>query len=281
MGKLDGQVVFITGGARGVGRSHAVMLAAEGADIVVCDMSSPTSTAPYGIASDSDLAETERLVTALGRRCIAAAVDVRDRPALRALAGRAVAELGQIDVVIANAGIVSFAPIWELTDEQWDDAIDVNLTGVFNTVRACVPHMIERGAGGSIVLTSSIAGLWAAPNISHYVAAKHGVTGFAKALAIELGAHRIRANAIHPGTVETQMVTNQGGLDALVGHPGATMAEAAPLMAAYNTLPVPVLQPEDISRAVLYLLSEDGRYVTGTSMVVDAGATVCPPGVWR
>lgn len=280
MGRLDGQVALITGGARGVGRSHALVLAAEGADIVVCDVSLPAPTVEYGVSTPDDLEETRDLVMSLGRRCIAAAADVRDRAALRELAGRAVAELGHIDIVVANAGICSFGPVWELTDEQWDDVIAVNLTGVFNTVRACVPHMIARGEGGSVVLTSSIAGLWATPNVSHYVASKHGVTGFMKALAIELGPHRIRANAVHPGTVQTQMVVNQDGLDALVGHAGATLEQAAPAMASYNTLPVPLLQPEDISRAVLYLVSEDGRYVTGSSLVVDAGASVRPPGPW-
>lgn len=279
--RLTGQVALITGGARGVGRSHALTLAAEGADIVLCDTPGGTPTVSYGVATADDLAGTAAEIAALGRRCIAADTDVRDRAGLRELAARAVRELGRLDIVLANAGICTFGPAWELTDEQWDDMIAVNLTGVFNTVRACVPHLIEAGRGGSVVVTSSIAGLWATPNVSHYVAAKHGVTGFMKALAIELGPHSIRVNAVHPGTVQTQMVVNQAGIDGLVGHPDSSIEEARPLMQRYNVLPVAMLEPSDISRAVLYLVSDDGRYVTGTSMVVDAGASVCPPGEWR
>lgn len=280
-GRLVGQVALITGGARGVGRSHALTLAAEGADIVICDTPGGAPTVSYGVATADDLVATAKEIEGLGRRCIAVATDVRDRPGLRDLAARAVLELGRLDIVIANAGICTFGPAWELTDAQWDDMIAVNLTGVFNTVRACVPHLITAGRGGSVVLTSSIAGLWATPNVSHYVAAKHGVTGFMKALAIELGPHSIRVNAIHPGTVQTQMVVNQAGIDGLVGHFDSTVEEAKPLMERYNVLPVAMLEPKDISRAVLYLVSDDGRYVTGTSMVIDSGASVCPPGDWR
>jgi SDR family mycofactocin-dependent oxidoreductase len=281
LGKLDGQVALITGGARGVGRSHALLLAAEGADIVLCDSARPAPTVGYGIASSDNLQQTAQDVRDLGRRCIAVAADVRDRPALRALAQQAVDEFGQLNIVIANAGICSFGPAWELTDDQWDDVLAVNLTGTFNIVRACVPHMITQGTGGSIVLTSSIAGLWASPGVAHYVASKHGVTGLMKSLAIELGEHNIRCNAVHPGTVQTDMVVNEPGLAMVTGRTGATLADAAATMQAYNTLPVPLIQPEDVSRAVLYLVSDDGRYVTGTSMVIDAGATVCPPGQWR
>lgn len=281
MGALDGRVAVISGGARGQGRSHAVTLAAAGADIAVCDISEQVATTHYPTARAEDLEETRRLVEAEGRRCVAAEADVRDRAAMRSFVERAHSELGRIDIVVANAGINSYAKAWELTDEQWDELIAINLTGVWNTVRPCLPIMIEAGNGGAIVLTSSSAGLMPIPNMAHYVAAKHGVTGLARALAVELAEFSIRCNSVHPGAVDTAQVRNQANFDLFAGHEGGTFEEVRPALLSLNLLPTAVQQPEEISQGILYLVSDAARNVTGTALRIDAGTTICPPGAWR
>jgi len=273
MGRVQGKVAFITGAARGQGRSHALRLAEEGADIIAVDICEDVATVPYGGATEADLAETAKEVEALDRRIVARKADVRDLAALTAVAAEGVAEFGGIDIVCANAGIGSFAPALDLDEETWQNVVDINLTGVWKTVKATAPGMVERGQGGSIILTSSIAGLIAFPLLAHYTAAKHGVTGLMRTLAVELAPHNIRVNSVHPTTVDTPMVANEAiwGLF-LGGVQGATREQAAGGMTALNAMRVPWVEARDISNAVLYLASDEARYVTGTTTVIDAGA---------
>ena len=266
MGKLDGKVAVITGGARGQGRSHAVTLAREGADIVICDIAAQIDTVPYPMSTPEDLEETKRLVEDLDRRCVAVQADVRDGAQMQAVAERAMSEFGRIDILLANAGIAGFASggSWELTDAQWRDMIDTNLTGVWQSCKAVIPHMIAGGRGGSIVITSSTAGLKGFAGTGHYVAAKHGVVGLMRTLAIELAPHNIRVNTVHPTGVNTPMVVNDAIAQMLGDNPSAIA----------NLLPVEMLEPVDISNAILWLVSDDARYVTGVTLPVDAGFTV-------
>jgi SDR family mycofactocin-dependent oxidoreductase len=273
VGRVEGKVAFITGAARGQGRSHALRLAQEGADIIAVDICQDLATVPYPGATEADLAETVKQVEALDRRIVAQQADVRDLAALQRAVDEGLSQFGHVDIVCANAGIASFAPALDLTEEVWQDVIDTNLTGVWKTVKATAPAMVERGQGGSIVLTSSIAGLIAFPNLAHYTAAKHGVTGLMRTLAVELAPHSIRVNSVHPTTVDTPMVANEPvwGLF-LGGVAGATREQAAEGMKALNAMPVPWVEAVDISNAVLYLASDEARYVTGTTTVIDAGA---------
>lgn len=208
MGRVEGRVALVTGAARGQGRSHAVRLAQEGAEIIAVDVCSSLDTVPYPGATSDDLAQTGRLVEDLDRRVLTRQADVRDTAGLEAVVDEAVAEFGHIDIVCANAGIASFGPAWELTDEVWQEMIDVNLTGVWKTTRAVIPRMLAQGTGGSIIITSSTAGLVAFGNLAHYTAAKHGVVGLMKVLAVELAQHHIRVNTVHPTTVDTPMIDN-------------------------------------------------------------------------
>jgi (+)-trans-carveol dehydrogenase len=273
MGRVEGKVAFITGAARGQGRSHALRLAEEGADIIAVDVCQDFATVPYPGATDADLAETVKQVEALDRRIVAQQADVRDLAALQRAVDEGLSQFGHIDIVCANAGILSFAPALELTEEVWQDVVDVNLTGVWKTVKATAPAMVDRGEGGSIILTSSVAGLVAFPNLAHYTAAKHGVTGLMRTLAMELAPHSIRVNSVHPTTVDTPMVANEAiyGLF-LGGAPGATRDQASAGMMALNAMPVPWVEAVDISNAVVYLASDEARFVTGTTTVIDAGA---------
>jgi SDR family mycofactocin-dependent oxidoreductase len=280
MGKFDGKVALITGGARGQGRSHALALAREGCDIAFCDISEPLKTPLYRTATTEDRIETEKLVSETGRRCLAVEADVRDRAAMQSFVDRTVEELGHIDIVLANAGMTAFSPAWETPYEMWDETVDICLTGVWNTCRATMPHMIERRQG-AIVITSSNAGLTPIPNVAPYVAAKHGVTGLMKVLAVELAPFNIRVNAVHPCGVATDLVLNQPGLDLFSGKENATFEDAEPGMKSLNLLDVALIQPEDVTEAILYLVSDAARYVTGSSLVVDAGTTICPPGSFR
>ncbi|GAB06651.1 mycofactocin-coupled SDR family oxidoreductase [Gordonia amarae] len=272
MGKLDGKVAFITGAGRGQGRSHAVRLAQEGADIIAVDITSQVDTVPYDTARPGDLEETVRQVEALDRRIIAAEADVRDLPALTKVADDGVAALGRLDIVLANAGINSMAPTLEMDEQTWDTMIGINLTGVWKTVRAAVPHIVAGGCGGSVVLTSSLAAITVNENIAHYSAAKHGLVGLMRVLAKELGPQSIRVNTLHPTTVATEMILNEPTYKLfrpdLENPTRADFEEAASTM---NILPVSMVEPIDISNAVVYLVSDDGRYVTGTTHVIDAG----------
>ena len=273
MGRVEGKVAFITGAARGQGRSHAVRLAQEGADIIAVDVCHGFDSVPYDGATEADLAETVKMVESLDRRIVARQADVRDLASLQAAVDVGLAELGHIDVVIANAGIASFAPALDLTEEMWQDMIDINLTGLWKTVKAAAPSMVERGQGGSIILTSSVAGIIAFPALAHYTAAKHGVVGLMRSLAIELAPAYIRVNSINPTTVDTPMIANPAGYSLFMGGlPDVTREQAAVGMKAINALPIPWVEAVDVSNAVLYLASEESRYVTGTTMVIDAGA---------
>jgi SDR family mycofactocin-dependent oxidoreductase len=272
VGRVEGKVAFITGAARGQGRSHAVRLAEEGADIIAVDLCQDVPSVPYPGAGEDDLAETVKQVEALDRRIVARRADVRDLGALWDAVDAGLSEFGHIDVICANAGILSFGGVLELDEDVWQDVLDVNLTGVWKTVRAAAPSMVERGQGGSIILTSSVAGLVAYLGFAHYVSAKHGVTGLMRAMAMELAPHRIRVNSVHPTTVDTPMVQNPA-LYEVFGVPGASRDEAAQAFRAVNALPVPWVEAVDVSNAVLYLASDESRYVTGLTMTVDAGAT--------
>jgi SDR family mycofactocin-dependent oxidoreductase len=267
-GKLEGKVAFITGAARGQGRSHAVRLAQEGADIIAVDICRQIDSVPYPMATPEDLAQTVKEVEALDRRIFAREADVRDAAALEAAFSAGVAELGPVDIVLANAGIapMSLHP----TAREWQDVIDVNLTGVYNTVQAAIPSMIERGAGGAIVLTSSTAGLNGiggnTPGGLGYTAAKHGVVGLMRSYANFLAPHNIRVNTVHPTGVRTPMVVNDIMQEFLQADPSMSNSMA-------NALPVDMVEPVDISNAIVWLVSDDARYVTGVTLPVDAGFT--------
>lgn len=272
MGRVEGKVALITGAARGQGRAHALRLAEEGADIIAVDSCVSHATVPYAGATEADLAETAKQVEDLDRRVLTRTVDVRDLSRLQEVVAEGVSEFGRLDVVCANAGIASFAPAWEITEDVWQEMIDINLTGVWKTLRATVPTMVKQGSGGSIILTSSIAGLVAFANLAHYTAAKHGVTGLMRTFAVELAPHRIRVNSVHPTVVDTDMVQNQAMYQLFLGTEGATRVDAEVGMSAINAIPIPWVDPIDISNAVLWLASEEARYVTGTTQVIDAGA---------
>jgi (+)-trans-carveol dehydrogenase len=272
--RVEGKVAFVTGAARSQGRSHALRLAQEGADIIAVDLCGPVASIEmYAPATEEDLAETVRQVEALDRRIVSTKADVRDSGALRAAVDAGVAELGRLDIVCANAGVFEIAPALELTDAAWQEMIDINLTGVWNTCRAALPHLQERG--GSIVITSSTAGLKGTPNTVHYTAAKHGVVGIMRTIANEFAAQSIRCNTVHPTGVDTVMIQNEktwGLFEPDNPHP--TRESAAPIFATTNALPVPWVEPVDISNAILFLASDEARYITGVTLPVDAGYTV-------
>ena len=262
--RFAGKVAFITGAARGQGRAEAVRLAREGADIIAVDICRSLDSPSYAGATSADLAATVKEVEALDRRIVAREADVRDFAALSEALAAGVTELGRLDVVIANAGIFSAAMVWELTLEQWQETIDVNLTGVFHTVKAAVPILLEQGAGGAIVITSSVAGLRGLPFSGAYAASKHGVVGLCRTLANELGQHRIRVNTIHPAGVATGMRPTD--MNALLAEHAATLA---PIF--MNALPDTESQPEDIAAAVAWLASDEARHVTGAQIPLDLG----------
>ena len=278
MGRVEGKVAFITGAARGQGRSHAIRLAQEGADIIAVDIAEEIDSVKrfYPGASAEDLAETVKQVEDLDRRIVAAKVDVRDYEALKKALDDGVAQLGRVDVVSANAGIFLFGDQAHLVSERdWQDVIDINQTGVWHTCKAAVPHLIDQGTGGSIIITSSTAGIKGLPNTAAYTASKHAVVGLMRTLANELAPYRIRVNTVHPTSVATQMVLNEATFRLFmpeVEHP--TREEAASVFESTNALPVPWVEPIDISNAVLFLASDEARYVTGTELKVDAGFTV-------
>ena len=266
MGKLDGKVAFITGAARGQGRSHAVLLAKEGADIIAVDVCKQLKAVRYAMSTPEDLEQTVREVKSLGRRIVAREADVRDAVALQQALDEGVDELGRVDIVVANAGI---GPGGDATaDEQWDEVVDVNLKGVWNTGRVAIPSMIEQGQGGAIVLTSSTGGL-IGPGIDYpgtlaYIAAKHGVIGLMRSWANYLAPHMIRVNSVAPTTVRTPMAGG-GDIQGILKH--------SPELAGslLNAMPVDAVDPMDISNAILWLVSDDARYITGTVIPVDAG----------
>jgi len=262
MARLEGKVAFITGAARGQGRSHAVRLAEEGADIIAIDIGSPT-----------DLAQTVKEVEALDRRIVASQADVRDSGGLTAALDDGVARLGRLDIVVANAGIVRFGTVEELTEQAWRDVIDVNLTGVWHTVKAAIPRLRAAG-GGSIIIIGT--GLKGKPNLGHYAAAKHGLVGLMQSLANELAPDMVRVNTVHPSAVDNDIIHNQALYHQLLpDHQGdITRQEIEPVFQTLNALPVPWVESVDISNAVLFLASDEARYITGVTLPVDAGASV-------
>lgn len=268
-GRLAGKVAFITGAARGQGRSHAVRLASEGADIIAVDIAGKLpDCVPYDHATPEDLDETVALVEATGRRILSSVVDTRDHDALRETVDAGVAELGRLDVIVANAGITA-PQAWDtITPADFRDVTDVNITGTWNTVMAGAQHIVDGGAGGSIILISSAAGLKMQPFMVHYTASKHAVTGMARAFAAELGKHRIRVNSLHPGAVATPMGTGDmvdGLMRADATNPG--------LMNMVTPFIQDIAQPEDISDAVAWLASDESRFVTAAAIAVDCGST--------
>jgi SDR family mycofactocin-dependent oxidoreductase len=270
-GRVEGKVAFVSGAGRGQGRSHAVRLAEEGADIIAVDICAPVESVTYGMATEADLAETARLVESLDRRIVTAAADVRDFDRLQSVLESGREELGGIDIVVANAGIASYAAGHEITEAAFDEMIDIDLKGVWHTLKAAVPHLIEQHSG-SIVICASAAGVIGPPGLAHYVAAKHGAIGLMRAFANELGASMIRVNAVCPTQVDTPMIMHdeiyrmfRPDLDA------PTKEDIVEVSTNMNLIPVPWVDVRDVSNAVLFLASDEARYITGTAIPVDAG----------
>jgi (+)-trans-carveol dehydrogenase len=275
-GRVESKVAFITGAGRGQGRSHAVRLAQEGADIIAVDICHDVEGA-LPMSTPEDLAETVKLVEAQDRRIVASRADVRDLDELTAAVDAGVGQLGRLDIAVANAGIASMGgPVQTLATDNWKHTIDINLTGLWHTARVAIPHLIAGGRGGSIVLTSSVGGMHAMPNMSHYVSAKHGVVGLMRSLAVELGQHHIRVNSVLPTNVNTPMFMNEGTFKMFrpdLENPGPddVASAAAQFM---HVLPVGWVEPEDVSNAILFLVSDEARYITGVTLPVDAGALI-------
>jgi SDR family mycofactocin-dependent oxidoreductase len=275
-GRVAGKVAFITGAARSQGRSHALRLAEEGADIIAVDLCGPVeSVRMYPPATAEDLAETVRQVEQLDRRIVATQADVRDPGALRAAVDDGVAQLGRLDIVLANAGVFELSPSLELSDDAWHEMIDINLTGVWNTCKVALPHLVDGGRGGSIVITSSTAGLKGTPNTIHYTAAKHGIVGVMRTLANEFGAQAIRVNTVHPTGVDTVMIQNMKTWGLFTpDDPEPSREKFTELFETLHPLPVAYIDPVDISNAILFLVSDEARYITGVTLPVDAGYTI-------
>jgi SDR family mycofactocin-dependent oxidoreductase len=273
MGRLDGKVAFVTGAARGQGRSHALRMAQEGADIIAIDIEGQIDTVPYAMSTPDDMAETVRQIEALDRRIIASQADVRDFDAVKAALDDGVAKLGKLDIVSANAGIFSFGTMEELTDDEWDQLVDVNMKGVWHTAKAAIPHL-RANKGGSMILTSSSAGVKAVQNIGHYVAAKHGVIGLMKTLALELAPDMIRVNTVNPTSVNTDMIQNAAAYALFapdLPEKERTQEVLAGRFQTMNAIPIPWVEPVDISNAVLFLASDEARYISGVVFPIDAG----------
>jgi (+)-trans-carveol dehydrogenase len=273
-GRVEGKVAFITGAARGQGRAHAVRLAQEGADIIAVDICKQIDSVQIPLSTPEDLAETADLVKGHNRRIYTAEVDVRDYDALKAAVDAGVEQMGRLDIIVANAGIGNGGATLDKTSEgDWTDMIDVNLGGVWKSVKAGVPHILKGGRGGSIILTSSVGGLKAYPHTGHYVAAKHGVVGLMRTFAVELGAQNIRVNSVHPTNVNTPLFMNDGTMKLFrpdLENPGPDdMKVVGQLM---HTLPIGWVEPEDIANAVLFLASDEARYITGVTLPVDGGS---------
>ena len=271
MGMLEGKVALITGGSRGQGRAHAVTCAREGADVIIVDIADQMDTVPYAMATQADLDETAAQVEAYDKRALALKADVRIQLELDQAVARGIAEFGKIDILIANAGIWTQAPFWELTEDQWDEMLGVNLTGVWKSAKAVTPHMIERQTG-SIVITSSTNGLEAGLNYAHYVAAKHGVIGLMKNIALELAPYGIRCNSINPGAIKTPMTDHQGAWDMFAGHEGGTEQDMINGGYSFTALKgTSFMDPQVIADTALYLNSGLAAKVTGVTIPVDAG----------
>jgi (+)-trans-carveol dehydrogenase len=271
-GEWSGKVVFVTGVARGQGRSHALEFARRGADVGGLDLCAPIATVPYELASPAELKQTAEEIRSLGGRAVLEVGDVRDPARVRAVVARVLDSFGRIDVVIANAGVFSVGDPLTLSPETWRDVLDVNLTGVWNTVQACLPAMVEGGRGGSIVMTSSIGGVQGLLECPHYVASKHGVIGLMRALANELAHYRIRVNAVCPTNVNTPMIQNPANYRTFRPDLEEPRSEdIVDVATAMHLLDVPWVEPEDVTAAVVWLASDAARYLTGVALPVDAG----------
>jgi SDR family mycofactocin-dependent oxidoreductase len=272
MGKLDGKSALITGAARGQGRSHALLLAQQGADIVLVDAPAPVGSVPYGLGTEAELRETAELVEKEGRQAVVVPGDVRRAQDMRDAVAAACDSFGKLDILVANAGIVTYHQLVDMDDAAWQDMIDVNLTGAANTVRAALPHMIEREYG-RIVVTSSGAARQGVQNLAHYCAAKWGVLGMVKTVALETGQYRgITCNAILPGGVDTPMMRHQEVYDAFAPDiENPTFEDMSERLLAYAAMPVPLVDPIDVSYGVLYLVSDESRYVSGATLDIGAG----------
>ena len=276
-GRMEGKVVLVTGAARGQGRAHAVRLAQEGADIIAVDLCAGIDTVvgKYPPATREDLDQTVVEVEKLDRRVVARVADVRDQAALDAAVAAGVAELGRLDGVVANAGIASYGRAWELDEATWQDMLDVNLTGVWHTAKAAIPQLIEGDRGGAMVFTSSIGGFKGIQQVGHYVSAKHGIVGLMRNLANELAPYRVRVNTVHPTNVDTHMIQNPGTWGMFApGDPEPTQDKAIAGFTSLNALEIPWIESVDVANAVLFLLSDEARYITGATLPVDAGAAI-------
>ena len=274
-GALAGRVAFVTGAARGQGRAYAVRLARDGADLIVSDICGPVSPSiPYEAATPDDLAETVRLVEAEGVSVLSATADTRDDAALRRLVTDGLERFGRLDVVVANAGVLSWGRLWELSDEQWNAVIDVNLTGTWRTLRAVIPGMIDAGNGGSIIIVSSASGVKATPGNGHYSASKHGLTALTNTLALELGEYGIRVNSINPYSIATPMIQNQAMLGILSAHP-SYLNSYAPMpyqpVVGGEAKRSDFMSPEEAAEVVAWLAGDGSGVVTGSQILVDRG----------
>lgn len=278
MGRVSGKAAFITGIARGQGRSHALKLAQEGAQIIGIDLCRQLHSVGYSLATARDLKETVELVEQMGGRIVASQGDVRRGVDLEAAVESGIRAFGNIDIVCINAGIASTGFSWEITEVQWREMIDVNLTGAWLTVRAVIPSMIAAGRGGSIIFTNSIAGTVGRQKMAHYVAAKHGLLGLMRTLANELAQYRIRVNSVSPTNVDTDMIRNSGAYSLYSADGETPTAEGfARAVTRLNAIPVPWVAASDVSNAVLWLASDESQYVTGAVIPVDAGAAIKSP----
>jgi SDR family mycofactocin-dependent oxidoreductase len=274
MGRLEGRVALVTGAARGIGRSVCERLAVDGASIIATDLCGQLPGVDYATGTADDLEKTLRLVRQTGADAVGYPADVRDTAQIESVAARGLKHFGGIDIVCAAAATAAFAPMWDLSDDDWNVVIDTNLTGVFKTLRAVIPSMIERGKGGSLILISSTAGLRGLPNNANYVAAKHGLVGLARTLCNELGPYMIRTNTVHPTTTNTPLVHNQSSYRLFrpdLENP--TADDFAEVATALNAMPIAWVEPMDIAAAVGWLASDESRYVTGAVLPVDAGSS--------
>ncbi|MDV6270863.1 mycofactocin-coupled SDR family oxidoreductase [Rhodococcus globerulus] len=274
-GKLEGKVALISGAARGQGRSHAIALAGEGANIIAIDACDQIETVPYAMPTVAELESTAEAVELAGGKIIYDVVDVRDLSGLRKFVDSAVLELGRLDIVCANAGISTFSSILDMDEQMWDTTIEINLTGVWKTCKAALPHIINGESGGSIIITSSSATSMISENIGHYIASKHGLIGLSRTLAKELARHRIRVNTVHPTGVATPMILNEPVYQLFrpdLENPNRNDFEDA--AKTLHPLGVPFVEPEDVSDMIVYLASNSSRYITGSSFMLDAGGSL-------
>jgi SDR family mycofactocin-dependent oxidoreductase len=278
MGRLDGKVAFITGGARGQGRAIAGRLAIDGADILICDVTRDIDALEYSLASDADAKETVALVEVAGRRCEAVVADVRRQDELDRAVARGIDVYGQIDILVANAGIIDYKPFWEISDDEWQTMQDINLAGVWRSAKAVSAHMRAR-ISGSMVFTSSINGLEGGWNYAHYIAAKHGVLGLMKAIGLELAPFGIRVNAVCPTVMDAPINTHPKSYERVVGRKGATYEDWLAATKSWHALRGRGALPSSaVADAVAWLVSDDARHITGAQVPVDAGHLLLPGG---